>query len=200
MLGAILRSAANLQTLANNILDVARIESKSLELKISKFDLITLVRAAIDDFRHELLRKNALKIRFKSNNKRLFISADRGRIYQVIYNLIANAIKFTDRGLISISAIKKDGKVIFSVRDTGQGIDEKVIPKLFSKFNTSLTTSGTGLGLFISRRIINAHGGDIYGINNRETGIGEGGATFTFTLPLNRTRTTIKTHNVGTRE
>ena len=143
-----------------------------------------------------MLRKNALKVRFKSNSKRLFINADRGRIYQVIYNLIANAIKFTDRGLISISAIKKDEKLIFSVRDTGQGIDQKIIPKLFSKFNTSPTTSGTGLGLFISRRIIDAHGGDIYGINNMANGNGEGrGATFTFTLPVNGERN-IKTHSV----
>ena len=184
MLGAILKSAANLQKLANNILDVARIESKSLELKISKFDLDALVRDAIDDCKYELQRKNAVKIQFRSSYKRLLISADKQRIHQVIYNLLANAIKFTDSGLISISADKKDGKIIiFSVRDTGQGIEEEIMPKLFEKFAASPATTGTGLGLFISRKIIDAHGGNIYGINNPAHSGGKG-ATFTFTLPV----------------
>ena len=184
MLGAILRSAANLQKLANNILDVARIESKSLELKISKFDLNALVRDAIDDCKYELQHKNAVKIQFRSNYKRLLINADKHSIHQVIYNLLANAIKFTHSGLISISADKKDGKIIiFSVRDTGQGIEEEIMPKLFAKFATSHATTGTGLGLFISRKIIDAHGGNIYGINNPAHSGGKG-ATFTFTLPV----------------
>jgi signal transduction histidine kinase len=184
MLGAILRSAANLQKLANNILDVARIESKSLELKISKFDLNALVRDAIDDCKYELQHKNAVKIQFRSNYKRLLINADKHSIHQVIYNLLANAIKFTHSGLISISADKKDGKIIiFSVRDTGQGIEEEIMPKLFEKFAASPATTGTGLGLFISRKIIDAHGGNIYGINNPAHSGGKG-ATFTFTLPV----------------
>jgi signal transduction histidine kinase len=162
---------------------------------MSKFDLNPIVRAAIDDFRHELLRKNAVKIRFKSNYKRLLLNADKMRIQQVIYNLLANAIKFTDYGLISISTIKKDQKVIFSVRDTGQGIDEKIMPKLFSKFATSPATSGTGLGLFISRKIIDAHGGNIYGINSNPADGDRKGATFTFTLPQKGTKT-IKPRNL----
>jgi two-component system, OmpR family, sensor histidine kinase VicK len=184
MLGAILKSAANLQKLANNILDVARIESKSLELKISKFDLNALVRDAIDDCKYELQRKNAVKIQFRSGYKHLLINADKHRIHQVVYNLLANAIKFTHSGLISISAEKKDGKIIiFSVRDTGQGIEEEIMPKLFEKFATSPARTGTGLGLFISRKIIDAHGGNIYGINNPAHSGGKG-ATFTFTLPV----------------
>ncbi len=184
MLGAILKSAANLQKLANNILDVARIESKSLELKISKFDLDALVRDAIDDCKYELQRKNAVKIQFRSGYKHLLINADKHRIHQVVYNLLANAIKFTHSGLISISADKKDGKIIiFSVRDTGQGIEKEIMPKLFEKFATSPARTGTGLGLFISRKIIDAHGGNIYGINNPAHSGGKG-ATFTFTLPV----------------
>jgi signal transduction histidine kinase len=184
MLGAILKSAANLQKLANNILDVARIESKSLELKISKFDLNALVRDAIDDCKYELQRKNAVKIQFRSGYKHLLINADKHRIHQVVYNLLANAIKFTHSGLISISAYKKDEKIIiFSVRDTGQGIEEEIMPKLFEKFATSPARNGTGLGLFISRKIIDAHGGNIYGINNPAHSGGKG-ATFTFTLPV----------------
>jgi two-component system, OmpR family, sensor histidine kinase VicK len=184
MLGAILRSAANLQKLANNILDVARIESKSLELKISKFDLNALVRAAIDDLKLELQHKKTVKIQFKSNYKQLLINADKQRIHQVIYNLLANAIKFTDSGLISISTHKKRWKITFSVHDTGQGIDEKIMPKLFAKFATSPATTGTGLGLFISRKIIDAHGGNIYGVNNHLAHGNRKGATFAFTLPV----------------
>ena len=195
MLGAILKSAANLQKLANNILDVARIESKSLELKISKFDLNALVRDAMDDCKYELQRKNAVKIQFRSTRKRLLIGADKQRIHQVIYNLLANAIKFTDSGLISISTDKKDGKIIiFSMRDTGQGIGEEIIPKLFAKFATSPATTGTGLGLFISRKIIDAHSGNIYGINNPAHS-GAKGATFTFTLPVVGTKL-IKSHKL----
>ena len=184
MLGAILKSAANLQKLANNILDVARIESKSLELKISKFDLNALVRDAIDDCKYELQHKNAVKIQFRSGYEHLLINADKHRIHQVVYNLLANAIKFTHSGLISISAYKKDGKIIiFSMRDTGQGIEEEIMPKLFEKFATSSARTGTGLGLFISRKIIDAHGGNIYGINNPAHSGGKG-ATFSFTLPV----------------
>jgi two-component system, OmpR family, sensor histidine kinase VicK len=195
MLGAILKSAANLQKLANNILDVARIESKSLELKISKFDLNSLVRDAIDDRKYELQHKNAVKIQFRSSYKCLLISADKHRIHQVVYNLLANAIKFTESGLISISTNKKDGEIIiFSVRDTGQGIEEEIMPKLFEKFAASPATTGTGLGLFISRKIIDAHGGNIYGINNPAHSGGKG-ATFTFTLPVIDTKP-IKSHKL----
>jgi signal transduction histidine kinase len=112
---------------------------------------------------------------------------------------LANAIKFTDSGLISISASKKDqNEIIFSVRDTGQGIDEKIMRKLFSKFATSPAIYGTGLGLFISRKIIDAHSGNIYGINNNPADSNRkegGGATFTFTLPLKGTKT-IKSRNL----
>jgi signal transduction histidine kinase len=180
MLGAILKSAANLQKLANNILDVARIESKSLELKISKFDLNALVRDAIDDCKYELQRKNDVKIQFRSGYKHLLINADKHRIHQVVYNLLANAIKFTHSGLISISADKKDGKIIiFSVRDTGQGIEEEIMPRLFEKFVTK-SEKGTGLGLYISNSIVQAHGGKMWAENNAD---GKG-ATFTFTLPV----------------
>jgi signal transduction histidine kinase len=152
--------------------------------------LTAFVHAVLDDaFEYELQRKNALKVRFKSNYKRLLINADKERIRQAIYNLLSNAIKFTDSGLISISAHKKNGMVTFSVSDSGQGIDQKTMPKLFAKFATSPATTGTGLGLFICRKIIDAHGGNIYGINNGSTHTGtRRGATFTFTLPIISTK------------
>jgi signal transduction histidine kinase len=103
----------------------------------------------------------------------------------VILNLLNNAIKFTKEGRIVISAAavqEKNGHndvVIVSVSDTGQGIDYEILPRLFTKFATKSETGGTGLGLFISKSIIEAHGGKIWAENNA----GGKGATFSFSLP-----------------
>jgi signal transduction histidine kinase len=113
----------------------------------------------------------------------IFVTADKNRINQVIYNLLTNAIKFTKEGIVSISVKKKKGKnhideVILSVKDTGIGIGSEILPRLFSMFATE-SEIGTGLGLFISKNIVEAHGGKIWGENNSD---GKG-ATFVFSLP-----------------
>jgi signal transduction histidine kinase len=108
------------------------------------------------------------------------VDADKARITQVISNLVNNAIKFTKRGKISITTeVRADNQAIVSVQDTGTGINDDIMPRLFTKFATKSQT-GTGLGLFISKSIIEAHGGKIWAENNDD---GKG-ATFTFTLPL----------------
>jgi signal transduction histidine kinase len=100
----------------------------------------------------------------------------------VISNLLNNAIKFTKQeGIITMKAEKKDNKVIISVKDNGRGIDPQIIPRLFTKFATKSETGGTGLGLFISKSIVEAHGGNIWAENNTD----DKGATFYFSLPLN---------------
>ena len=106
---------------------------------------------------------------------------DKNRLYQVISNLLSNAIKFTNSGSINITLEKdiSDNKISMHIRDTGQGIDQSILPKIFSKFVTK-SKEGTGLGLFISRSIILAHGGNIWAENNKD---GKG-ATFSFSLPL----------------
>jgi signal transduction histidine kinase len=109
----------------------------------------------------------------------MVVEADRERIIQVISNLLSNAVKFTKHGTIYVSEENKDGQVIVSVKDTGTGIDSEIIPRLFTKF-TSKSQTGTGLGLFLSRSILEAHGGKIWAKNNND----EKGSTFTFTLPL----------------
>jgi signal transduction histidine kinase len=113
-----------------------------------------------------------------------FVEADKGRLNQVISNLLDNAIKFTQKGSIVISTQRKDNdnNVIVSIKDTGIGIDHELMPRLFTKF-ASKSFVGTGLGLFISKSIIEAHGGRIWAENNPD---GKG-ATFTFTLPLSIT-------------
>lgn len=103
------------------------------------------------------------------------------RMTQVIDNLVSNALKFTKEGIISLSVKTNDnGQAVVSVKDNGQGIDPNIFPKLFTKFATKSEFGGTGLGLFISKSIVEAHGGKIWAENNPN----EKGATFSFSLPL----------------
>ena len=111
--------------------------------------------------------------------KDIIVEADKGRITQVVSNLLNNAVKFTGEGVISVSAERKDDQIIVSIRDTGQGIASEISPRLFSKFATKSET-GTGLGLFISKSIVEAHGGKIWAENNSDGR----GATFSFSIPL----------------
>jgi signal transduction histidine kinase len=111
------------------------------------------------------------------------LRADKERLTQVISNLLDNAIKFTNRGMISIIIDKSSNgqEVTISVKDTGSGIHPDILPRLFSKF-VSKSFQGTGLGLFISKSIIEAHGGKVWAENNLD---GKG-ATFTFSLPIDK--------------
>ena len=115
-----------------------------------------------------------------------FIKADKARISQVVSNLLINALKFTNKNcLIQVIVEEKEisnrrKEVIVSIKDTGTGIDTDILPKLFTKF-ASKSEKGTGLGLYISKNIIEAHGGKIWAKNNDD---GERGATFSFSLPL----------------
>ena len=117
-------------------------------------------------------------------NGPLIFQADRYRINQVISNILSNAIKFTssnkEGGAVSVTTGKKNSQAIVTVKDTATGIDPEILPKLFTKFATKSQTGGTGLGLFISKSIVEAHGGKIWAENNRD---GKG-ATFSFSLPL----------------
>jgi signal transduction histidine kinase len=117
----------------------------------------------------------------EQNNNSILIQADRGRISQVVLNLLSNALKFTEEGTIVItSEIKDDQNVlVVSVNDTGAGIDFEIIPQLFTKF-ASKSFAGTGLGLYICKNIIEAHGGKMWAKNNSD---GKG-ATFSFSLPI----------------
>jgi signal transduction histidine kinase len=133
---------------------------------------------------------------YKPKYNDLVVEADKERVTQVISNLLSNAIKFTKQGSISIDVIKKtnrDGKkdngreeVVVSVEDTGTGIDSEIMPRLFTKFATkSEVVGGTGLGLFISKSIIESHGGKLWAQNNNMgNDVEKRGATFYFTLPL----------------
>jgi two-component system, OmpR family, sensor histidine kinase VicK len=196
MMEAIHRNAVRLQRLTNDILDVTRIESQTLKLKKEQFDLNDLIKDIVQDYRRQLEKDTAnAKVLLlydddKTNNEdgnhksHFLIEADRERISQVISNLLGNAIKFTHEGSISINVAKnRDGYVTVAVKDTGVGIDPEILPRLFTKFASKSDIGGTGLGLFISKSIIEAHGGKMWATNNISDGNGEKGATFTFNLP-----------------
>jgi two-component system sensor histidine kinase VicK len=181
LLDTINRNAKRLSRLTDDILDATKIESKSLELKKERFNLNNIIINAIDDI---ILGKdlvNSSNVQLIYEPKDIVLEADKGRMTQVFSNLISNAIKFTKIGTITIATkIEDNNQIIISVKDTGSGIDPEILPELFSKF-TAKPRSGTGLGLFISKSIVEAHGGKIWAENNSDSK----GTTFTFILPLN---------------
>lgn len=178
----IFRNVKRLQRLSEDILDVTRIESGSFRLNRERFDLNEKVRNIVAEMQDAipLTKQEKIEIKAEMNSEPLMVSADKPRIFEVMSNLVSNAIKFTEQGRITIRAEMRDSTASITVRDTGSGIDSEILPRLFTKF-ASKSEHGTGLGLFISKKIIEAHGGRIYGENNPD---GKG-ATFAFTLPQN---------------
>jgi signal transduction histidine kinase len=180
LLDAVIRNAKRLKRLAEDILDVTKIESHSLILHKERFNLNEVILNTVQDIRNEI-SDGKVKLLYEFDKDSLFIEADRERITQVISNLLGNAVKFTKEGTISIVLEKKDSQVTFNIKDTGSGIDSEILPRLFTKFATK-SFEGTGLGLFVSKSIIEAHGGKMWAENNAD---GKG-ATFSFTLPLSK--------------
>jgi signal transduction histidine kinase len=181
LLEVVVRNAKRLRTLIENILDVTRIENQSLSLKKERFNINGTILNILEEYEsRDNKRKNDLKIVFTPKDE-FFIEADKERVMQVISNLMNNAIKFTLKGTITVTTKKKEesNEIIVSIKDTGSGIDPEIVPRLFSKFVTKSQT-GTGLGLFISQNIIEAHGGKIWAENNSDGR----GCTFSFSLPL----------------
>jgi two-component system sensor histidine kinase VicK len=190
MVKAMSRNAVRLQRLTNDILDVTRIDSQTLNLHKECIDLDNLIADVLQDYVSYVEKENQnVKLLYNygnGTNDPLPIEADKDRIVQVISNLLSNAIKFTSKKeerVISVSAERKNNKeAIVSIKDTGEGINPEIKPRLFTKFATR-SFSGTGLGLYISKGIVEAHEGKMSAENNRD---GKG-ATFTFTLPLSNT-------------
>jgi signal transduction histidine kinase len=193
----ILRNGQRLGKLVEDILDVTKIESQSLELHKEHFDLNDLIINIIDDivasetdsmvYGLPARRKEKNHVKINYQPQQLFVYADRNRIAQVISNLLNNALKFTSEGYVTITVEKKKTDynstknstvAVVNVCDSGSGVDPEMMPKLFTKFS-SKSFSGTGLGLYICKNIIEAHGGRIWAENNKD---GKG-ATFSFTLP-----------------
>jgi signal transduction histidine kinase len=188
LIDVISRNAKRLERLTQDILDVTRIESQLLRLNKEKFNLNSVVLSIMEEYKNKIGENDRGDIKLLYNpiegNNNIIVDADRGRITQVVSNLLDNAIKFTEEGTIMVSTEVKNGGnnnnniAVVSVKDTGSGIDPEIMARLFTKFS-SKSWKGTGLGLFISKSIIEAHGGKIWAENN----IDGKGATFSFSLP-----------------
>jgi signal transduction histidine kinase len=187
MADVINRNAKRLEKMTSNLLDLSRIENdKPLDLSKEKFDLRKKIENVVNDICNTTPAKD-IRIRFESNlnNASVMIEGDRGRIFEVISNVLNNAIKFTKKGEVIVVLDEKDGQAIVSVRDAGSGIAPKIYPNLFTKFATK-SERGTGLGLFLAKNIIEAHGGKVSAENNSDSR----GATFRFSLPIQTYNTT----------
>jgi signal transduction histidine kinase len=181
MVDVVNRNAKRLEKLTSSLLDVSRIENnKSLGLSKENFNLVQKIRNVIYDIKSSQGEKaDAIEIVYPAPDEPIMIEADKTRIYEVVSNLLRNAIKFTDSGTITITSRLEGKNAIISIKDTGRSIDPELMPRLFTKF-ASKSETGTGLGLYLSKKIIEAHGGKIWAENNKD----EKGATFAFTLPL----------------
>jgi signal transduction histidine kinase len=218
MLEIILRNADRLHQLTEDILDVTRIESQTLKLRKERFNVHDLIVDAVEDSRKRIANGN-VKVVYELANNTTIVEADRRRLRQVISNLLDNAIKFTKEGTITVTTtirrkeIESDNgkgeeergggasaeEVVISVKDTGSGIDPELMPRLFTKFATK-SYRGTGLGLYISKSIIEAHSGRMWARNNNNNEFGFDlnrqlrGAIFYFTLPVvSKTTTELRT-------
>ncbi len=203
LLDVVINDSKKLQILTEKILDVTRIEGKLFKLQKEKFSLNQLILDIVKGFEDNFKdndKSNQIEFeydnRFEKENH--LITADKTKIGQVISNLIENSIKFIldevdeeRQGIISVAIEKKElindsngynrqkSVVIVSIKDNGTGIDKEILPKLFTKF-ASKSFQGTGLGLYLSKNIIEDHGGKIWGDNNKDSE----GATFSFSIPL----------------
>jgi two-component system sensor histidine kinase VicK len=180
-LAILVRNAKRLERLSSNILDIARIESGTLHLNIQEFNLNDVLSPLVQDARNVIKNtgKEDVITQYVPSDNNIVLKADKDRLSEVMWNLLDNATKFTEKGSISIASRKENSHITVTVKDSGSGIDSDVLPKLFTKFVTK-SEKGTGLGLYIAKSIIEAHGGKIWAESNKD---GKG-ATFTFTLPL----------------
>jgi signal transduction histidine kinase len=187
------RNSERLYKLTNDILEVARIESNSLKLDTEKIEINETINETVKDFvnRPLSISNKDVKINFNPSNNKTpsFVYADKNRIQQVIFNLLDNAFKFTEKGEIIVSIMEEEddddndqyNDIKIKIHDTGKGIDTELLSRLFEKFATK-SERGTGLGLYISKNIVEAHGGKIW---IEKTSNGKG-TIFVFTLPTTR--------------
>jgi two-component system, OmpR family, sensor histidine kinase VicK len=182
MIHAIKKNAERLQRLTNDILDVARIESQSLRLNKESVNIHDKIQNVIRDLENQIPSSKTPRISFVCPKEPIFVQADKVRLYGVLANILNNAVKFTKKGTIVVMVnMKGNDEVVISVKDSGTGIHPEIIPRLFTKFATKSDT-GTGLGLFISKGVVEAHGGKIWAENNSDGR----GTTVCFTLPLDK--------------
>lgn len=177
------RNMDRLTRIINDLLDISRIEAGGMVIQKEKLDVVELVESATGSLR-ELAGKKDLELRVEFSERPIHVSADGGRIVQVLTNLLYNGIKFTDVGNVCVAVSKDEDSAECSITDTGMGIAQSDVPRVFEKFRQfgrkdGAGIKGTGLGLAICRSIINLHRGQI----SVTSTLGKG-SCFSFTLPL----------------
>ena len=180
-LDIIISSSTHLLNVINNIIDMSKIQSGTYSLYYSEFDISALIKEVINELK---ILKPTININF--NNNKLEISADKTRLKQVFINLLNNAIKYTNKGSISIEFNIEKENILFSVKDTGIGIPDNEIESIFNRFRQANSSkslnsinNGAGLGLTISKKLIELHNGKIWVESEENVG-----STFYFTLPI----------------
>jgi len=186
-LGAVYRNAQHLQKLVDDVLDLAQLDAGKLALEPSETDMTQLIRESVDTVQ-SLISAKELTLILDIQPDVPPLRVDRTRIKQVLLNLLSNAARYTESGHIQVSLRTEDNQVICSVSDTGPGIPPEQLGRLFQEFEHIGQSSprrqrGFGLGLAISKRFIEAHGGRIW----VESQVGAG-STFTFSLPIEETK------------
>jgi signal transduction histidine kinase len=202
------RNAKRLERLTQNILDVTRIENNKLMLENENFDIVQKIMNVVRDTMeseaevsskseretvyqwHRSKGSSEVTVRFMAPRDPVILSGDKTRMFEVVSNLLNNGLKFTRKGIIEIYLQIKDNEIQVQIKDSGKGVDPEILPRLFTKFATK-SESGTGLGLYVSKNIVEAHSGKIWAENNH----GEPGASFFFTLPLTSHKQSTKIRN-----
>ena len=179
----ITKSCQNLLNIVEDFLNISRIEQGRMVYEKVLFDIRELIKEVLNELKPNIDRVGLI-LDFKMPAEKMQVNADRNKIKQIIGNIIDNAIKYTAHGNINISTFKQQNKIKIAIKDSGIGIDPKDMDKLFDKFyrtnNASkVNVAGTGLGLYIAKKIVEAHRGNI-GVSSE--GIGKG-TTFTIELP-----------------
>jgi two-component system, NtrC family, sensor histidine kinase KinB len=182
VLQACRQDCERLDKLMRDLLDLSRIEAGESQPQLATVSIRDLLTTAVKDLRPQLEAKD-VELKIYAPVELPWVSVDRLQIERVINNLVINALRHTSQGNIRISAEQRDSQVAVSIQDTGTGIPTEYLPHIFDKFVQvpGAPTGGAGLGLTISKSIVEAHGGQI----SVQSQLGEG-TTFTFTLPLNR--------------
>ena len=181
-LDAIIRNGLRLQWLAENILSVTKIESRTLRYQMRTFDLNRLLSQSVQDLEHSIRSKD-VRVLFVPETESLMVTADQDKVEQVVVNLLDNALKFTLGGCVLVTSRSEGGLAEVSISDEGPGIDPEIYPLLFTRF-TARSARGTGLGLYICRNLVESHGGTIWARN--VVGQGKHGSVFTFVIPQER--------------
>ena len=180
----VLQAGKHLLSLINDVLDLAKIEAGKMELELSQVAVPELLRSAIS-MHSERASRGGVELSLSNEPEKITIAADERRVRQIVFNLLSNAVKFTPpQGRVDISARLADGQVAIAVTDTGPGIPAAELETIFEEFEQATdgrTAEGTGLGLPLSRRLVELHGGRLW----VESEPGRGSA-FRFTLPVHQ--------------